>query len=239
MVSYLKRFENKIFKYILPKNLYLKWAWNNEFSTTRWYETVRKNRLRNLRRPEYKNFIAAIENVLHMDNSLGIDLGCGDFRVTEHLMEKCPDAQYLGIDFSKIAIKSEKKITEKHENLKFICSDIMHTNNWMPYIKKNYGGNHIVVFTYGVFMYLSGKELSSLLNSLHTLNRLRQIVSIEPDSKENLDTITSKKKERSYLHNYKLYLHEAGYQITKSQYLFDNEYVFIIAKPKHEQKEFK
>lgn len=237
MQSYVKRLENKIFKIILPKNRYLKWAWDNETISANWYTSVRQNPEHDLRRPVYKEFFESIKSNLSNSKSLGIDLGCGDFRITEYLLKECPGANFLGIDFSTISNISSSKIKKKYNNVDFINANVTNTSNWIPNVNARYGEYKTVIFTYGCLTYLSGKELKDLYLALHNIRNLECIISIEPIEKIYHDQIVTKKVESSFRHNYSVYLTEAGYDLKQYQFLFDSrDNVFMIAVPNTNHK---
>jgi len=230
MFLYLKKIKNKAIKLLLPRNRYLRYAWNNEVVSASWYKTVRGNPVRDLNREEYTEYIRSIGDAFKEYNSLGIDLGCGDFRVTEHLLKLFPDTHYVGIDFSDYAERAYNFYFSNDSRVNFIKSDITDIDFWLAGLKEKYCGYKIILFTYGALMYLSGEELSKLLYNLRNLSELNSVVSIEPSGKENLDSVLSRRAGDSYFHDYSSYFTQAGFFIVKCNYLFDKEYIFIVAK---------
>ena len=229
LLLYYRRFENKIFRFILSPKLYARYSWNREQAAAAWYKADLRMKSENLSRPEYAPFFEELSAVLKGKNTLGIDLGCGTFRVTKALIDKIPDANYLGIDFSDYAINAYKELSGKHNNIDFVYADINNLYPWTSHVKQNYNNYKIAACSFGVLEYFSENELKNILSALYNLDGLTRVCFIEPAGWLNLDLVESVRSGSTRFHNYRKYLTEAGFNVKRYSYLFDNEYVFIVA----------
>jgi SAM-dependent methyltransferase len=228
-LSYLTRFENKIYRFILPIRLYTRYAWNKEQFAAAWYKNDFTMKSENLSRSEYLPFFETLGNVLNGENTLGIDLGCGMFRVTKALLEKFSNSNYLGIDFSIYAMYAYKELSIKYNNVDFVQADLINVDLWRAYIIEKYNKYMIAAYSFGVLEYLNDSELRKVLHVLYNLNGFNCICCIEPTGGLNLELITSVKAGTNYFHNYPMYLKETGFKIKYYSCFFQNQYALIIA----------
>lgn len=90
------------------------------------------------------------------------DIGCGDGRMTREMSLSFPDAEVVGIDYSKKAICLARAMNQDLQHLKFTCCNIS---------SKTEIGSYDAALLMEVFEHIPPDETSEFLAGLHRLMR--------------------------------------------------------------------
>jgi hypothetical protein len=138
------------------------------------------NGYKNSKNASYRKFfISEIDETYSFASYL--ELGCNCGPNLELILEKVPNAKYLGIDINDFAISEGKRIFKFNENVDFVCSDFNEGLINIP--DKNFD----IVFSIYSLAYLPPDQLDLLISQLIRISK-KKIIIMEPMELDNIDS---------------------------------------------------
>jgi len=158
-------------KYLKPMNF---WK-NRHLDEVNWINIYKNSKDASYR----KYFISEIDDPFSFISFL--ELGCNYGPNLELILEKVPNAKYLGIDINDFAISEGKRIFKSNKNVDFVCSDFNEVLIDIP------DRQFDIVFSIYSLAYLPPDQLDFLISQLVRISK-KKIIIMEPMELDNIDS---------------------------------------------------
>ncbi len=128
----------------------------------------------------YRKFLISEIDITNTSNSF-LELGCNYGPNLELILERIPNAKYLGIDINDLAISEGKSGFKLNENVDFVCSDFNDALINIP--DKNFD----IIFSIYSLAYLPPDQLEFLISHLIRISK-KKIIIMEPMELDNCES---------------------------------------------------